>query len=326
MGSPFYSALCEAAANAYEQQTVVRALLDANETRPRIALRLLAAGHFRALRGNAPQIAAHFASTGGDGDAERAWNAVEQDIGVNGPAYAKLIARPFQTNEVARAMPMLAAMLTVADQTHLPLRVYEIGSSAGLLLHFDRYRYSGENWSWGDPDSPLHLRNSNSGGAPGHVDARLEVTMRRGCDLHPLDVAKGEDADTLLSFVWPDQGERLERLRTAIAIARADSVAVDRVDGVDWILSVAQPQTGYVCVAFHAVILEHLNRLQREALHARILELGARATRSAPFAWARMEYGDRYETNVTIWPGGDEWLIAQSDGHAQDIDWGLWPK
>lgn len=323
MGSPLYAALCESAAQTYETDSAFRALLDANAGRSRLALRLLGAAHFRALRGSAPQIAQHFPSTGGDGDAAAAWGAIERDVAANRLAYERLLARPVQTNEVARAMPVLAAMLTVADQTRMPLRVYEIGSSAGLLLHFDRYRYTGDRWAWGDPDSLLHLRNSSRGGAPANLDARLEVAARRGCDVHPLDVTKTDDAETLLGFVWADQPDRLERLRSAIAVARQDPVTVDRADGPEWIRHIAQPQPGYACVAFHTVILEHLTPEQRDALQARIGELGARATRVAPFAWVRMESAGRYETNVTVWPGGDESLVALSDGHAQDIEWGM---
>jgi hypothetical protein len=229
-----------------------------------------------------------------------------------------------QTNEVARAMPVLAAMLTVADQTRMPLRIYEIGSSAGLLLHFNRYRYSGESWSWGDPDSPLHLRSAAGAGAPAHLNVPLEIAARRGCDVNPLDVTKTEDAETLLGFVWADQLGRIERLRSAIELAREEPVTIDRADGPDWIGYVAQPQTGYACVVFHTVVLEHLTLDQRTALAARIDELGARATRVAPFAWVRMELGaSRYETSVTVWPRGDETLVARSDGHAQDIEWEL---
>lgn len=322
MRSPLYSSLCESAARAYESNAAVRGLLDANAGRSRLALRLLGAAHVRALRADAPAIARHFPSTGGDGDPDAAWAAIEADIAANRAAYERFLIHHVQTNEVARSMLVLAAMLTVADQTRMPLRIYEIGSSAGLLLHFNRYRYSGEQWSWGDPDSPLHLCNANEGGAPAHLNVPLEIAARRGCDVHPLDVARPDDAETLLGFVWADQIERLERLRSAIDLAREEPITIDRADGPDWIKYVAQPQAGYVCVVLHTVLTEHLTPEQRTALKARIDELGARATRVAPFAWARMEPGEsRYETTVTVWPRGDETLIARSDGHAQNISW-----
>src|SRR5690242_7046710 len=207
MGSHLYGELCRSAARAYEQESDLRALLDRHTHRSRLVLRLLGAAHFRALQGSAPEIARHFPSTGGDGEPEPAWDAIRCDVRANTAVYDELLVRPLQTNEVARAMPVLAAMLAVADAANLPLLIFEIGSSDGLILNFDRCRYSGEGWSWGDPASRLHLRNRASGGAPAFLGAPLEVTSRAACDLHPLDVSKDTDADTLLSFVWPDQHE-----------------------------------------------------------------------------------------------------------------------
>jgi hypothetical protein len=322
MGSRFYGALCTHAVRAYETDAGVRALLDRHAHRSRLALRFLGAAHFRALRNAAPAVAAHFPSSGGDGDAASAWNAVRDDVLANEGAYGDLLARPVQTNEVARALPILAAMLAVAHETKLPLRVFEIGASAGLLLNFDLYRYSGEKWVWGDPFSALHLRNRTLSGRPQHLDSEMAVRERRGCDLHPLNVRNSTDADTLLSFVWPDQQERLERLQAAIAIARDHPVTVDPADGVDWISRVGFPKARHATVAMHTIITEHMPPQTRDELRAEMIELGKAATTQAPFAWARMELGPRaYETTVTIWPGQESHVIARSDGHAQDLEW-----
>ena len=322
MGSNLYGALCRLAARAYERDTDLRALLDRHTHRSRLVLRLLGAAHFRALQGSAPEVARHFPSTGGDGDAEAAWNAILSDVRANTALYGELLARPVQTNEVARAMPVLAAMLAVADATNLPLRIFEIGSSAGLILNFDRSRYSGDGWSWGDASSPLHLRNRASGGAPAFLDAHLEVASRAACDLHPLDVCKDVDADTLLSFVWPDQSERFERLKAAIEITRAHPVRIEAGDGIEWIGSSAAPVSGSATVALHTVVTEHMPQHTRQALSATISQLGRQATQDAPFAWVRMEPGQRgYQTAATLWPGEREIEVAVSDGHAQDLRW-----
>lgn len=322
MGSHLYGALCGLAARAYERDSNLRALLDRHTHRSRLVLRLLGAAHFRALQGSALGIARHFPSTGGDGDAEAAWNAILSDVQANTALYDELLARPVQTNEVARAMPVLAAMLAVADVTKLPLRIFELGSSAGLILNFDRYRYSGEGWSWGDAASALHLRNRASDGAPAFLGARLEVASRAACDLHPLDVSKDVDADTLLSFVWPDQNERFERLKAAIEIARAHPVAIEAGDGIDWIARTALPVSGAATVALHTVVTEHMPQHMRQALSATMSQLGGEARADAPFAWVRMEPGRRgYQTVATLWPGEREIEVAVSDGHAQDLRW-----
>lgn len=322
MGSPFFGALLKSAAQAYEHDVTLRDLLDRHAHRSRIGLRVGGAAHFRALRGCAPEMAAHYPSTGGDGDSGAAWDAVLSDIHANVSTYDELLARPVQTNEVARAMPVLGAMLALAHATRLPLRIFEIGSSAGLLLNFNRYYYSGEGWTWGDPSSAAHLRNHISSGVPQHLDAPLRIVERRGCDLNPLDPANEDHADTLLGFIWPDQRERFDRLRAAIAIARAHPVDLTRANGIAWARTAAAPRDGTVTVVLHTVMTEHMTQDERESLRAAIEELAARATPKAPFAWIRMEPADPgYYTMLTRWPGGEETVVAASDGHAQNLRW-----
>lgn len=322
MGSAFFGELLDLAARAYRRDANVRDLLERHAHRSRLGLRLGAAAHFRALRGSAPSIAAHYPSTGGDGAPEAAWNAIAADIRKHVPAYDALFERPVQTNEPARAMPVLAAMLALADATALPLRIFEIGSSAGLLLNFDRYRHSGDGWTWGDPASAVHLRNRTVSGRPQHLHTQLRVAERRGCDVHPLDASNPLDAATLLSFVWPDQRERLDRLRAALEVALEHPVRVEESDAAPWIRANALPQSAAATVVLHTVIVEHLPASARAAIMQTIDELAARATSDAPVAWIRMEASDRgYETALTTWPGKSETLIARSDGHAQDLRW-----
>jgi hypothetical protein len=159
-------------------------------------------------------------------------------------------------------------------------------------------------------------------GAPPHLDADLRVVERHGCDLHPLDPADEDDADTLLGFIWPDQRERFERLRAALEVARRYPVDIARGDGIAWARSAAVPREGTATVLLHTVIVEHMTAEARASLRDVIDELAANAAPSSPFAWIRMELGDRgYLTSVTRWPGERETQIAYSDGHAQNIEW-----
>lgn len=322
MGSPFFGTILRAAAAAYERDETLSTMLDRHVDRPRIGLRLGGAAHYRVLRGLAPEAAAHYPSTGGDGDAFAAWNAILADIHANTQAYDRLLERHVQTNEVARAMPLLGAMLAYAHAWPLDLRVFEIGSSAGLLLNFDRYRYRGDGWVWGDERSPVELQNRAVSGAPQYLDAPIHVIERHGCDVHPLNAADDDDADTLLSFVWPDQHERFERLRAALRVAREHPVDVVQGDGIDWARMAAQPSHGAATVVFHTVITEHMTADTTARLGETIEALAAHATPSAPLGWIRMEPAESgYDTRLTRWPGSEELPIARSDGHAQHLRW-----
>jgi hypothetical protein len=301
MGSPFLADFLEYAADGYDEDERLQALLDHHVRNRRIALRLAAAAHYRVLQDAVPEAAAHFPSTGGDANAAEAWWAILNDIRRHASEYRSLIARPVQTNEVARALPICAAMHVVARETRLPLRVYEIGASAGLLLNFDHYGYE----------------------IPERFGPPPEVIERRGCDLHPFDVNKVSDTQRLLSYVWPDQIERLERLRSAIEIAREYPVHVDHDDAVIWARERIATREETAAVLMHAVMMEHVAANDRESLLETIEELGDASRTAAPFAWLRMEAGGqgRYETNVTLWPGKRTIAVAISDGHAQNLQW-----
>ena len=68
------------------------------------------------------------------------------------------IACPVQTNEVGRCAALVGGFLTVAARTGLPLRLCEVGTSAGLNLRFDHYRYESDGRGWGPSPSPVRLR------------------------------------------------------------------------------------------------------------------------------------------------------------------------
>jgi hypothetical protein len=58
----------------------------------------------------------------------------------------------------------------------------------------------------------------------------------------------------------------------------------------------------------------------REVLEA----AGARATRAAPVAWLRLEpaeAGTPTELRLTLWPGGEEQLLATAGFHLGPVHW-----
>lgn len=104
-------------------------------------LRLFAGVHRAALEGSAPRVAAHFPSTGGDGDAERAMRAIIELLGESPETVQSALGGPPQTNEVGRSASLASGLQVIANETHLPIRLREIGSSGGLNLRLDSYWY-----------------------------------------------------------------------------------------------------------------------------------------------------------------------------------------
>ncbi len=166
------------------------------------------------------------------------------------------------------------------------------------------------------------LCNSTREGAP--KLGPLAIAERHGCDVHPLDVTNERDRMRLLSFVWPDQLERIARLQSALAIARGVPMHVDRGDAIAWLRSRVRTAPGSAAVVMHSVVADHLDETTCAELYGAIAERAATARPDAPFAWLRMEMDQTrtwFETRVTLWPGGEERLIASSDGHGQGIRW-----
>ena len=126
-----------------------------------------------------------------------------------------------------------------------------------------------------------------------------------------------------MSFVWPDQRERLELLRAALALAPGTPVEIDRADAADWVeRKLAEPAPGSVTVLFHSVVAMYLKQASAERLHAAIEAAGRRATTKAPFAWLFMEPGeDMAEVRLRLWPGGSERLLATCGFQRGPVRW-----
>lgn len=129
-----------------------------------------------------------------------------------------LRSRRTQTNEVGRCALYLLAMSGL-DESAGDLAWLDIGSSGGLNLQLDLYRYRFEPGGVVGPPSPVVLATGLRGSAP--VPTRLpRFVSRCGIDVSPLDVTDPDAARWLEACCWPDQADRFARLHAAIGIAR----------------------------------------------------------------------------------------------------------
>lgn len=195
---------------------------------------------------------------------------------------AMLRTRKTQTNVVRRTTVMLPLFATVAARAGGgPLGLIELGASAGLNLHWDRYwhRYrfaSGAERTWGDPDSPLHLSTEmRSEGLP-TISPRLCVGWRIGVDLEPLDVDDAEQWLWLRALVFPEHLERHDELEAAARVARAHPAQVVRGDAVERLpeLLARAPRDATLCL-YATAVLAQLPQDSRRALR-RALEAASR--------------------------------------------------
>ena len=320
LGSPIYAHLLEKAADDLEAGGPVWRVVEPYEDRPfnfTHHLRLLGATHRMALAGEAPELAAHYPTTGGDGDPHGAWDAFIALVEERQPK----LERAVQTNEVGRTAALLGGFLSVAEQTGLGLRVLELGASAGLNLRWDRFRYEAADWAFGDSASPARIPCEFEGRPP--LPQAVWIVERAGCDPAPIDATTEDGSLTLQSFIWPEMLERLELLRSAIEVARRTPATVDEASAPDWLEErLARERGGSATVVFHSIMWGYMTDDDRERITRTLHDAGARATTSEPLAWLRMEPGAE-ETDVTLttWPGGDERVVARAGYHGRPVHW-----
>jgi len=148
------------------------------------------------------------------------WSAVSAQMRVRGT----------QTNEPRRC----AVLLPVLAQVPGPIALLEVGASAGLCLFPDRYSYSydGRRIDPANGPSTVLLECATSGNPP--IPTELpQIVWRAGIDLNPLDLTKPDDTTWLETLIWPEQQERLARIRAAMDIVRADPPLIVRGDAID---------------------------------------------------------------------------------------------
>ena len=240
----------------------------------------------------------------------------------DGTLHAWLAHAP-QTNEIGRSAAVYAALMHVVGVHDMPVRLFELGASAGLNLLCDAYGYTLGECRLGRLDSSVQLVPDWTGDAPGGTEP--VVVSRRGCDLSPIDVTDSAARERLLAYVWPDQTARLARLRSALDIARSDPPAVDAADAADWIESrlPAWGESGSTRVLFHTIARQYFPADVEARVARRIVECGDAATSETPFAHIAFEQDPRRgpALDVTVWPGGHPVRLAHSQGHGASFDW-----
>ncbi len=318
LGSPFYATLLDLAAANMEGTGAVAGVLSPFAGEPgtsALALRFMAAMHRLVLDGTLPELAAHYPSTGGDGDAPAAWPPFEHALAAHQDRLREVVAQPCQTNEAGRSAALLGGFLEAAHRTGLRLRILELGASAGLNLRWDRYRYESPRGSWGDPGSPVRFEHAFE--VPPPLNRTATVAERKGCDLNPIDPTSEEGALTLRSYVWPDQLGRLALLDGAIEIATEQPVEVERAGAADFVeRELAASTPGVATVVYHSVFEQYLTSAERDRIEAALAGARDRARKTSPVLHLEMEPGhDTWEIRL------DGELLGTCRAHGSAVRW-----
>jgi hypothetical protein len=323
--SPFMAALMGRTVQALEAGEEPAAILARKtwQSSDALPLRFGGALHWLALSGQEPDLAREYPAQKPDWDIEAVWRAAAAAMKRDPDWFASFISHAPQTNETRRSFALMPAFHAAAENG--PLHMWELGASAGLNMHWEKFAYSTPDWSWGA--GPLKLTTDWRGPRPLLRD-KLVVASRGGCDSNPLDIRDPEQLLRLKSYLWADQRERLERFDGAVALALADHTPVARMDAAEWLEGqVAQGLREGVTILYHSIAWQYFPEDGKARAQAAIDRAAAQANETRRFAWVRFEITPSasgkwsFVVDIQTWPGGERRLLADADPHLRWIAW-----
>jgi hypothetical protein len=270
-----------------------------------LPLRVAGGLHALHLRGEEPGLSAIYR-----GEAANDAAVVADVLARREAALLPWLDGPPQTNEAGRSSNFVAAMLWLADQGLPPrFECLEIGSSAGINLMLDRYRYDLGGVTVGPDPGALEFKPEWRGPPP--PDRAIEIASLKGCDVAPVDLTDPAQALRLKAYIWPEHRVRFSRMDAAIAAAKAAPPDIARMNAAEFVeAELAKPQAaGTTRVLMHSIVWQYVPADQQARVTAAMEAAGARATVDRPLAWIALEANrtvHHHELTVRYWPGGED--------------------
>ena len=230
-----------------------------------------------------------------------------------------------QTNEAGRSASFVAALHWLASRVTPNFELNEIGSSAGMNLLIDRYRYDLGGVVSGPDDSPVTIKPVWNGPPP-PADPFV-IQSVQGCDIQPIDVTDNAAANRLMAYIGPEMPERFERMKAGIAMIHERPVDLVQADAADFVeTQLVRPQAaGTTRVLMHSIVWQYLPDSVQQRIHSAMAEAGKTATAEKPLAWISLETNRatfRHELKVSYWPGGaDPVLLGEAHAHGLWVNW-----
>ncbi len=335
LGSPFMELLCQTFAdNTLPPGPVQRKIHswtgDVGGNADSLPLRIAGALHGLVLEGKSESLAALYPTNDPSKpyelpDPKDLWPVISDALNEHKLYLLSRLESAPQTNEVRRSAMVMTGLLHLADKFDLPIELFELGCSAGLNLYPDAYAQDLGGVICGTPDSPVALKPKWKGNAP--PQAIVRIAGRHGCDLNPIGLIERDQELRLLSYLWPDQHDRIARTRAAIRIAVSGSAQIDMANAADWVeKTLVEPIPGRSRMLFHTIAWQYFDAATKARAKDSIREAGKAATKTSPLAWLSVEADTDKpagaSVELTIWPGGRKKKIARASYHGEWIHMG----
>ena len=217
-----------------------------------------------------------------------------------------------QTNECRRCVALVPGIWAGSfDRFHL----VDVGTSAGLNLALDQYRYHWDGVTWG-PRSAVRLATESRGQLP--IPRDLQIPSRIGLDLNPIDTTDPEELAWLEALIWPEHHERRERLTSAWALARAVDIEMVAGDAVGTLPSVLERlPAGEPAVVMSSLTINQLPKPSRSILDDVIEE----ARSSRPLLRVSLEIVEDGDwATLSVDEGEGATRVGRADPHGEWVE------
>ncbi len=287
---------------------------------------MLGAVHYLLLRGASHPLRAYYRTLGGRAEPDDAFPASRDFCLSHQQDIAGLIeTKVTNTNEVGRSAYLRCGFSEIARAGGEPLHLIELGPSAGLNLHWDRYGYryvaSGVEHRAGAEDSQLVLTTALEGESMPQLGPPPRVGFRIGLERDPVNLKDASAGDWLRALVWPDHPERLRRLEDALAATAQLGLDIRKGDALGLLADALAeaPRKGALCV-FHTLTTYQFSKIEREGLESILMT----ASLWRPVWRLSLEWGDgQYPLKLTRYDDGAKEirLLALCDPQGGSMEW-----
>lgn len=330
LGSPFTAQLCQLmASNRFSSPRLEQKLTtwsgDLTYRGDSVPLRLCGAFNALARSGQIPSLTALYPPHHAHQLNESFWQVLDHAASEFEDQILAQIEFAPQTNEVRRASALMPALLNLSTTFQLPIHLYELGASAGLNLALDHFAYQFADEKLGSHAAPFTLQPDWQGPTP--PSAPLNIVARAGCDLNPLNTSNAENAARLLSYIWPDQTDRVARTEKAITLANQLNINIDAADAATWLKQkLAHLEPGHLHVVYNTVAVQYFPASAREEICNFLAAKGGATTAATPLVWLQLEVDDQkpgFAITQQLWPTGNVLEVGRADAHGR---WVIWHK
>ncbi|WP_042474342.1 DUF2332 domain-containing protein [Bacillus ndiopicus] len=228
-----------------------------------------------------------------------------------------------QTNEVRRSAYLYPIFSDIAKRAEKPLALIEIGTSAGLLLNIDKYRYEvkqGDHYiHFGNLKSKVIIKSENLGNTLASC-SDFQVSYRYGIDLNVLHLQNQEDYMWLDALIWPEHAERRILLQQAAAIHTEVPKTLVEGDMLKLIPSIIQEiSIEHQIVIFHTHVANQFSAQLKESFQQTLINMA----KNTPIYHV---YNNMYDENIhiefiTAHLKEEIRLLPKAGGHGEFFYW-----